>query len=132
MSTIQMSGAPVLKWRNRNILGVLDISGTNIYRSTSPMDINNMPEPYDTVTGTQEYYADTNVEYDITYYYRIGVFNAKEEKLTDIEVSITPGEDFVTPDNVTGTYISPIFFSPTNVRGASLSSIKTMDPTEDE
>jgi len=89
----KLSGAPVLRWRNRNITGILDISGTNIYRSTTPMDINAMPTPYDTVTGHREYYADINVTYGETYYYRIGVFDDKEEKITDGEVSFTVGDD---------------------------------------
>ena len=85
----QLTGAPVIRWRNRNIPGVLDILGTNIYRSSSPMDIDSMPEPYDTVIGNREYYADINVMYSETYYYRIGVFDDTEEKITEQEVMIT-------------------------------------------
>lgn len=102
--TTKLSGAPVLRWRNRNILGVLDISRTNIYRSTSPMDINNMPEPYATVSGDKTYYADTGVELGKTYYYRIGVFDLVEEKITSSEVVISVGTELQEPFELEATY----------------------------
>lgn len=50
--------------------------GHNIYRSTSPMDPQNLPAPYDTVGVDLAEWEDGAVTPGQTYYYRVGAFTA--------------------------------------------------------
>lgn len=89
----KISGAPVLRWRNRNIKGTVDITTINIYKSSSPMDVEALPSPYDTINSDQNYYADQDVSYGQTYYYRVGISDGNEEKMIDGEVMFEVGDD---------------------------------------
>lgn len=101
MSNTSLSGAIVLRWYNRNIL---DIDGTNIYRSTSPMDPNNLPEPYAVVEGGKSAYVDHGTELYQEYYYRIGVVHNGEVLGTDHELHFKIGSDLEAPFNLDASY----------------------------
>lgn len=51
-----------------------DFEGTlNVYRDTSPFDVDNLPAVYDTVSADAGTWTDVNADYDTTYYYALGV-----------------------------------------------------------
>lgn len=58
-------------------------TGHKIYRSTSPMDVNSLPEPIAILGVDSVSYEDTTVEFNTLYYYRIGVFNENGETVSD-------------------------------------------------
>lgn len=63
--------------------------GHNIYRSTSPMDPQSLPAPYDTVGPNVELYDDGNVTDGETYYYRVSAFAGSSLELVSDEIQIT-------------------------------------------
>jgi len=67
-----------LTWKDFN----LNEDGFNIYRSETPMDVNNMPAPIATVGPNVGSYDDTTGIVGTTYYYRIGVIRGDEEKIS--------------------------------------------------
>lgn len=64
-----------LTWNNNSF----NEDGFNIYRSTSPMDINNLPSPITTLGSNTGSYDDFDVASGKQYFYRIGVFTATDE-----------------------------------------------------
>ena len=96
-------GYPVLRWTKRN---QRSIEGTRIYRSeNTPLDPNALPAPYDFLSGNQEYYVDTNISNDTTYYYMIAVYDEEEEKLSDKIIEIPIGKELIMPPtNITSEY----------------------------
>lgn len=64
-----------ITWNDLN----LNEDGFNIYRSESPMDTDNMPEPIATVDPKIGNYDDTTGTINTAYYYRIGVFRGSNE-----------------------------------------------------
>ncbi len=83
------NGAVLLKWRDRNWAE----HGHYIYRSTTPMDINNLPSPIETLLPNEYEYIDYDVIADQTYYYRIGAFRNNDVSVSDeIEVIATPSD----------------------------------------
>ncbi len=86
------NGAVLLKWRDRNWAE----QGHYVYRSTSPMDINNLPDPIHTMAPNRYQYIDYDVIADQTYYYRIGAFRNNDVSVSDeIKVVATPNYDMV-------------------------------------
>ncbi len=82
------NGAVLLKWRDRNWAE----QGHYVYRSDTPMDINNLPSPIGTLTFNQYQYIDYDVIADQTYYYRIGAFRNNDVSVSEeIKVVATPG-----------------------------------------
>jgi len=80
-------GAIRLTWRDRNWAE----QGHYIYRSDTPMDVNNLPNPIDTIDGNVTEYIDYDVIVDQTYYYRIAAFRNNDVLVSDeIEVIATP------------------------------------------
>lgn len=73
------SGAIVLNWTNRNIK---EIEGTNIYKSQSDININNLPAPLTFIEGNAETYVDYDLVYNNQYYYAIEVVGKDESKVT--------------------------------------------------
>ena len=114
-----LSGAVVLRWRNRNIK---DIDGTNIYRSVNtPLDINNLPAPYDFQEGNQEYYVDYPQDEYYEYYYAIGVIDKGEEKITGTVVTVVAGgEPLLPPIDIESEYIE--FKAPDNIESEYLTN----------
>ncbi len=81
------NGAVLLKWRDRNWAE----HGHYIYRSDTPMNINNLPSPIETLLPNQYEYIDYDVIADQTYYYRIGAFRNNDVSVSEeIEVVATP------------------------------------------
>ncbi len=81
------NGAVLLKWRDRNWAE----HGHYVYRSDTPMDINNLPSPIGTLSPNEYEYIDYDVIADQTYYYRIGAFRNNDVSVSDeIEVVATP------------------------------------------
>lgn len=68
-----------LVWKDIN----LNEDGFNIYRSESPMDTDNMPEPIATLDPNIGSYDDTTGTVGTVYYYRIGVFRGSNEIISD-------------------------------------------------
>lgn len=68
-----------IAWHDYNI----GEDGFNIYRSDTPMDVNNMPSPIATVAPNIGVYNDTNVVGGNTYYYRIGVTRSGQELISE-------------------------------------------------
>ena len=117
MSTLK--GYPVLRWTNRN---QKQIEGTNIYRSVgTPLDPNALPAPYDFLSGSQEYYADSGTSNYNTYYYMIGVVKGDEEKISSGMIEITLGQELMKPVNITSEYykndIDDVINGPINLTG---------------
>ena len=81
------NGAIRLTWRDRNWAE----QGHYIYRSQTPMNVNNLPNPLTTVDGNVTEYIDYDVIADQTYYYRIGAYRNNDVMVSDeIEVVATP------------------------------------------
>lgn len=68
-----------ITWNDFNI----DEDGFNIYRSESPMDTNDMPEPIATLDANIGSYSDTDGVVGTRYYYRIGVFRGSTEVISN-------------------------------------------------
>ncbi len=101
------NGAVLLKWRDRNWAE----HGHYVYRSTTPMDINNLPSPIGTLLPNQYEYIDYDVIADQTYYYRIGAFRNNDVSVSnEIEVVAAPSNtgpgpvDFIGGDESHGFY----------------------------
>lgn len=60
-----------LRWIDPNRIE----EGHKIYRSLTPMDVNNMPEPIAVLGKNETTYDDFNVVEDQMYYYRVSAFN---------------------------------------------------------
>lgn len=69
-----------LTWSNVNA-AIAD--GVRIYRSTSPINPNNLPTPLTTVAGSALQYDDTTAANGVFYYYRLGFFKGSDELLSD-------------------------------------------------
>lgn len=67
-----------LNWTNPNT----GEDGTRIYRSTSPMDPQNLPSPLATVGPGANSYTDDTVERYQTYYYRFEAFKGDDSSLS--------------------------------------------------
>jgi len=81
------NGAIRLTWRDRNWAE----QGHYIYRSQTPMNVNNLPNPIDTLDGNVTEYIDYDVITDQTYYYRIGAYRNNDVMISDeIEVVANP------------------------------------------
>lgn len=63
-----------LLWTDRNE----SEDGTYVYRSTSPILVNELPDPYATLEAGVTKFDDTNVERGEVYYYRLGVFKGEQ------------------------------------------------------
>lgn len=68
----------VLNWTNPNT----GEDGTRIYRSTSPMDPENLPVPHAEVGPGVATYTDTDVVRYQDYYYRFGAYKGTDEALS--------------------------------------------------
>lgn len=81
------NGAIKITWRDRNWAE----HGHYIYRSDTPMNVNNLPSPISTVGVNDFEYIDYDVIADQTYYYRIGAFRNSDVSVSDeIEVIAAP------------------------------------------
>lgn len=67
-----------LSWKDLN----LNEDGFNIYRSETPMDVQNMPTPLATVSANIGSYDDTTGINGKLYYYRIGVIRGTDEAIS--------------------------------------------------
>lgn len=56
-----------LLWDDVNLIE----SGHKVYRDTKPLDIDNLPQLYDTINGIDNFYVDYNYTVGGTYYYII-------------------------------------------------------------
>lgn len=75
----------------------------NIYRSESPIDVNNLPTPL--VTGLiVKSYLDNSVESEKTYYYRVGVNKVGLQQAIGNELSITIPLPLTAPFNLQGEW----------------------------
>lgn len=74
----------LLTWDDNNAIK----DGHRIYRSTSPMDPQNLPAPLAEVGPNVRKYVDRDVEPSTTYYYRVAVFH-DELQLVGPEVEVT-------------------------------------------
>lgn len=72
-------GIATLRWVDRSI----DETGQHIYRSESPIDLENLPPVLATVGPNIQEYQDTTVEEGKSYYYRVSSFNDKIEKFSE-------------------------------------------------
>lgn len=73
-----------LTWINRNT----DDEGTRIYRSSSPLDPNNLPQPIAVMGPGAVSYTDTDVVRNQLYYYRMEVFKGNDYAITkDVAIS---------------------------------------------
>lgn len=81
-----MSGNVLISWNDPNIAEL----GYNIYRSTSPIDSNNLPVPIAQLPENSTSYLDIdNLQIGIDYYYRVGTVTPDEIILSDnIRVNI--------------------------------------------
>lgn len=68
----------ILRWTDRNMAE----DGYRVYRSTSPMDPQNMPAPVVDLAIDVEEYEDMDVTQGVTYYYRVGAYVGTVEKLS--------------------------------------------------
>ena len=76
-----------------------EFDSVNYYRSETPFDVNNMPNP--TASGIRNlYYTDTNVEEGKTYYVRFGSVVGNEEKISEEVNLIVPSQP-----NPSGDYL---------------------------
>jgi len=74
----------LLTWDDNNTVE----DGHRIYRSTSPMDPQNLPAPLAEVGPNVREYLDQDVEPAITYYYRVAAFLAGLQQVgPEIEVT---------------------------------------------
>lgn len=73
-----------LIWTDNNAIE----SGHRVYRSDTPMDPNNLPEPLAELGPNVTEYVDEDITEDATYYYRVSAFSPFEEKVS-AEVSAT-------------------------------------------
>lgn len=86
-----MTGFVRLTWRDRNWLEDRHI----IYRSTSPIDIENLPEPIAELDPNVTEYVDNDVEEGETYFYRVGAgFRFSEAVSDQYELTALPTTDF--------------------------------------
>lgn len=81
-----------ITWEDRNLAE----DGHKIYRSTSPMDTQNMPAPLATLGPDVELYDDGSVAVDTTYYYIVSALAGSMERFS-AEVSVTTTETTWTP-----------------------------------
>lgn len=103
----------ILRWTDRNMAE----EGHRIYRSTSPMDIQNMPAPIATLLADVEYYEDMNVVQGQTYYYRVGAYVGGVEKFSeefqvvaqDSSPIVNKVNFYYTMENVTATDVVDFF-----------------------
>lgn len=58
--------------------------GLRVYRSNSPIDLENLPSPIAGLDSMATMYEDTTVTPDSTYYYAVSAFRGTEEKVTTI------------------------------------------------
>lgn len=54
----------------------------NIYRSTAPIDVNNLPTPLANIAGTSTTYTDTTAALNTVYYYVVGMVRLGQELLS--------------------------------------------------
>lgn len=101
MNSINLSGAYILRWNNRNIL---EIEKTNIYKSTDPIKLDDMPPIYDTVRGDITRYADYDLIPYTYYYYRIGAVYNGNEIISPAEVKIYVGRTLESPFDLQTRY----------------------------
>lgn len=99
-----MTGFVRLTWRDRNWLEDRHI----IYRSTSPIDVEDLPEPIAELDSNVTEYIDTDVEEGKTYFYRVGArFRFSEAVSEQFSVTATPSLDItaysVSTDNTLQT-----------------------------
>lgn len=55
-----------------------------VYRATTPIDVNNLPVPLDTIAGSATSYTDTTAVRDTTYYYVVGHVRGSNELLSQV------------------------------------------------
>ncbi|APL99217.1 virion structural protein [Bordetella phage MW2] len=58
-------------------------TGHHVYRSLTPMDPENLPPPIATLGPDATFYEDGDVTEGLTYYYRVGAFNAAREVVSE-------------------------------------------------
>jgi hypothetical protein len=75
----QEIGGIRLEWEVNTING----EGQYIYRSTTPMDIEDMPVPIANISPEVNYYNDDTVINNILYYYRVGSYSGTEVAISD-------------------------------------------------
>lgn len=87
-----------------------------IYRSTSPISTSSPPEPLAIVPASQTYYVDNNdVQYNVTYYYRVSELLYGGEKFTDEPIKIRTERRILHPD---ADKMAAALFSRNNVQKA--------------
>ncbi|WP_165856723.1 LamG domain-containing protein [Marinobacter sp. JSM 1782161] len=77
-----------LTWTDNNF----GEDGHRIYRSTSPMDAESLPAPYDEIGPNVELYDDGGVMEGETYYYRVSAYIGSSTEVVSEEIQITAGE----------------------------------------
>ncbi len=93
-----MKNSITLSWRDINQSEL----GYRIYRSDSPMDVTNLPEPYIVLNADAEKFVDEDVTFGETKYYIIGTYNENDEVYTsNIEVKC---REFIFVDKRDSTY----------------------------
>lgn len=78
-----------LRWSDTNY----GEEGHYIYRSTSPMDPENLPTPIATLGPNVEEYVDATAAYGTTYYYRVGAFTQGGVYVSDEIIQAVDGNN---------------------------------------
>jgi hypothetical protein len=95
-----------VKWTNRNAAA----EGHRIYKSTAPIDPDNLPAVLTTVGPAVTEYVDTDVVRGTRYYYRVGTFQGTDFALsTEMEVEAVPYTGPGVAEPVYGDYENGFF-----------------------
>lgn len=79
-----------LRWTDPNLIE----RGHRIYRSYSPIEVNNLPTPIATLSKNVTEYIDEGVEPDVDVYYRVSAFIDDHEMISD-EYRVEPRSDVI-------------------------------------
>ena len=92
----------ILRWQDTNNIEI----GHKIYRSNSPMDINNMPTPIADIGVNATQYTDEDVIEGNFYYYRVSAYTTNgeefsEEVYAEAIIALGPGSDTLIAGDMT-------------------------------
>ena len=99
----------ILRWQDTNNIEI----GHKIYRSNSPMDINNMPTPIADIGVNATQYTDEDVIEGNFYYYRVSAYTTNgeefsEEVYAEAIIALGPGSDTLIAGDMTAGFFGEV------------------------